>query len=60
VPHEQGSPGGDEDAGWNRDGRGRMTLFAICMTPPWGDSLAGSRVVDESEKVKHAQAIMTV
>jgi hypothetical protein len=24
VPHEQGSPGGDEDVGWNRYGRGWM------------------------------------
>ena len=60
VPHERGSPGGDEDAGWNRDGRGRTTVLAFCMTPPWGAPLAGSRMVNGSEREKHAQAIMTV
>lgn len=60
VPRGRGSPGADEETVWNRDGRGRTTAFAFCMTPPWGAPLAGSRMVKGSEREKHAQAIMAV
>jgi hypothetical protein len=60
MPHERGPPGGDEDTGWKRNGRGRMTVLAFCMTPPWGAPVARSRMVNGSEREKHAKAIMTV
>jgi hypothetical protein len=60
LTHERGPPGGGEAAGWDRDGRGRMTVLAFCMTPPWGAPLARSRMVNGSEKERHAQAIMRV
>jgi len=30
------SPGKDGAIDRGRDGRGRMTVLAFCMTPPWG------------------------
>jgi hypothetical protein len=58
VPHERGSLDGDEAAGWNRDGRGRTTVLAFCMTPPWDGPLTGSRMVNGSERKVYVQTIM--
>jgi hypothetical protein len=33
-----GSPGGDEDAAWNRNSRGRMTVLAFRVTAMWSAS----------------------
>jgi hypothetical protein len=44
----------------DQDGLGRMTVFAFCTTPPWGAPLAGSRMVNGSERERHAHAIMRV
>jgi len=32
----EASAGKDETIDWDRDGRGRMTVRAFCMTAPWG------------------------
>jgi hypothetical protein len=49
-----------EDAGRKREGLDRMTVPAFCMTPPWGGSLAGSRMVNGPERDKQGQAIMAI